>query len=563
MEILLLIFPLLNFLIFQFFNQKIRTEFLYALNVFLFGVTFILSLYVFIKILNLDKDLPLFFYPLIKIDSSSIEWSLRFDLLVSSLLILITFIGLLLTLYSINLSKNHLINFQIISYLSLSMFCVIVIISSNNLIQFFIGWYLIILSSYLMCNISKNKIDNSKIFFQNRVSDLCFFLSLYFIYTFSNSINFDVIFKSFQIFEHNPNVLTTTFSSFDIVIFILFFSFLLRCRQFYISNSMYYLKNLDVSSYSFVLYGLYLPLGLYFILRFLTLTQISLNYLNILSLMGFFISLIFSILLILSYNLKKLILYVTSAQFGILLMLIGLKLYSAVVFHFYTSTISLLILSLSFGNIMSKLNNEQDIRKMGYLIIKCPFMFLFILIGFVSLLGIPFFSGFYSNKLIFFQFSLINIESYFLLSFYCYFYIFVVSYISFKIILIVFLGQNNCNIHLYNKIGEGSYYLKLILFVLSFITIFSGWYLNNLFSGNFGENLWRLVLAGEINFSINHNLDNNRWFFETKYIVSYFGIFLAFLNYFIIPKLGNNLKLQNNKLFKYYLKFFTSHDFNR
>ena len=149
------------------------------------------------------------------------------------------------------------------------------------------------------------------------------------------------------------------------------------------------------------------------------------------------------------------------------------------------------------------------------------------------------------------------------MSIYCYFYNFVVSYISFKIILIVFLGQNNCNIHLYNKIGEGSYYLKLILFILSFITIFSGWYLNNLFSGNFGENLWRLVLAGEINFSINHNLDNNRWFFETKYIVSYFGIFLAFLNYFIIPKLGNNLKLQNNKLFKYYLKSFTSRDFNR
>ena len=563
MEILLLIFPLLNFLIFQFFNQKIRIEFLYALNIFLFVVTFILSLYIFIKILNLDKDLPLFFYPLIKIDSLFIDWSLRFDLLVSSLQILITFIGLLLTLYLINLSKNHIINVQIISYLSLSMFCMTVLISSNNLIQFFLGWYLIILSSYFICNISKNKIDNSNIFFQNRVSDLCFFLSLYFIYTFSNSINFDVIFKSFQIFEHNVNILNRTFSSFDIVIFILFFSFLLRCRQFYISNSKYDLLNINISSYSLFLYGLYLPLGLYFILRFLPLTQISLNYLNILLLLGSIITFIFSILLIMSYNLKKMILYITTAQFGILLMLIGLKLYSAVVFHLYTSTISLLILTLSFGNIMSKLNNEQDIRKMGYLIIKCPFMFLFILIGFVSLLGIPFFSGFYSNKLIFFQLSLINIDSYFLLYTYCYLYTFVISYISFKIILIVFLGQNNCNIHLYNKIGEGSYYLKLILFVLSFITIFSGWYLNNLFSGNFGENLWRLVIVGDINVSINHNLDNYQWFFETSYIMSYLGIFLAFLNYLIIPKFGNNLKLQNNKLFKYYLKSFTSHDFNR
>ena len=81
-----------------------------------------------------------------------------------------------------------------------------------------------------------------------------------------------------------------------------------------------------------------------------------------------------------------------------------------------------------------------------------------------------------------------------------FFYTFVISYISFKIILIVFIGQNNCNIHLYNKIDEGSYYLRLILFILSILIIFSGWYLNNLFSGNFGENLWRLVLIGDINY---------------------------------------------------------------
>ena len=115
---------------------------------------------------------------------------------------------------------------------------------------------------------------------------------------------------------------------------------------------------------------------------------------------------------------------------------------------------------------------------MGYLIVKCPSTFLFILIGFISLLGIPYFSGFYSNQLLLSQLSLINKEHYFLISSYCFLYSFIISYISFKIILVVFLGQNNCNIHLYNKISEGSYYLKLILFVLSFIIIFSGWYLN-------------------------------------------------------------------------------------
>ena len=563
MEIFLFIFPLLSFLLFQFFSQKIKTEIINALNYFLSTLNFSLSLYIYNKILNLNTDLPLFFLTLIKVDSLQIDWSLRFDMFVSSLIVLITFIGLLLTVYSTNFSKNYSTNFKFNSFLSLSTFSALVLFTSNNLIQFFLGWYLVIISSYLIYNIFKNKVDNSNIFFENRISDLCFFLSLYFIYTFSNSINFDVIFESFEIIENNTTILNNTFSNFEIIIFILFFSFLLRFRQFYISNSTYDLLNLSTSSHSLLFYGLYIPIGLYFISRFLSLTYLSLNYSNIILLLGLIFTLIFSILLIRSYKLNKLILYIASSQFCILLIGIGLKLYNAVLFHFFTSIISLLILSLSFGIISSKLNNEQDIRKMGNLIIKCPFTFLFILIGLVSLLGIPYFSGFYSNHLFLSQLSFIYEESYFFVLTYCCYYTFIISYISFKIILVVFLGQNNCNIHLYNKIKEGSYYIKFILFILSVLIIFLGWYLNNLFSGNFGENLWRLVLIGDNSFPINNNFDKSEELLNTRNIVCYIGIFLAFLNYFIFPKLGNNLRIKNKKLFRFYLKTFTSYDFNK
>ncbi len=563
MEILLFIFPLLSFLLFQFSSKKIKTEFLYALHIILIAISFILSLYVFFKILNLDKDVPQYFYTLLKFDHLFIDWYLRFDILVSSIIIIVTFIGLILSIYSITSIDDFSKKFKINSYLSLSIFSLLVVITSNNLIQFFLAWYLIILSSYLMAKISKNQIDNRNNFFQNRFSDLCLFLSLYFFYKLSNSINLDVIFKSFPIVENNSTVSHLTFSNLDIVIFTLFFSFLLRCRQFYISNSRYDLLSFNSISYSLVLFGLFLPLGLYIILRFLTLNQISSDFFNVLLLMGTTFIFIFSILLTRTYNLKKILLYIASAQFGILLIAVGLKLFSAVVFYFFTSALSLLILSLSFGVISSQLNNEQDIRKMGYLIFKCPSIFLFILIGFTSLLGIPYFSGFYSNQLIFFEPSLINKESYFLIFTYCFLYTFIISYISFKIILVVFLGQNNCDIHLYNKIKERSFFLRYTLFVLSILIIFSGWYLNNLFSGNSGENLWSLAIIGDTNSTINHNHDNKSWLFETRYIFCYFGISFAFLNYLIIPKLGNNLKLKNIKLFKYYLKYFTSYDFSR
>ena len=68
-----------------------------------------------------------------------------------------------------------------------------------------------------------------------------------------------------------------------------------------------------------------MPVGLYFVLRFLPLTQINLEYLNILIILGFVFALIFSFLLIISYNLKNLITYIASSQFGILLIAVGFK----------------------------------------------------------------------------------------------------------------------------------------------------------------------------------------------------------------------------------------------
>ena len=114
-----------------------------------------------------------------------------------------------------------------------------------------------------------------------------------------------------------------------------------------------------------------------------------------------------------------------------------------------------------------------------------------------------------------------------------------------------------------NMLFVGSYYSRFTLFVLSALIIFSGWYFNNLFSGHLGESLWKLVLVGDTNLALNNNHYKHQELLETRNIVCYIGIFLAFLNYFIFPKLGSNVRLKNNRLFMQYLKSFTSYDFNR
>ena len=121
MEIFLYVCPFLSFLIYQLPKLKIKAEILYGLGIFLFLSSFILSIFVFFKILHLDKDLPSFLYPLLQFDELFLDWSLRFDLFVSSLIVLNTFIVLILTIFVLNFYKNKILIFKIFSLLSLSV----------------------------------------------------------------------------------------------------------------------------------------------------------------------------------------------------------------------------------------------------------------------------------------------------------------------------------------------------------------------------------------------------------------------------------------------------------
>ena len=428
--------------------------------------------------------------------------------------------------------------------------------SSNNLIQLFVGWQIIIMSSYFLINHSKKQIDtNDKdlVFLYNRLSDLGIFLCLFFLYSYTNSVNFDVIFES-NYFEINNKLilLDLEISSFELILFILFLSFLLRCRQFFKQSSIYYFLKNKHSTFALLFSGVYLPAGIYFLLRFLPLIQSSYNFFNIITLLGLIITIIFTLLFYTSRDLRSLVFYIASSQFGIIIFLIGLKAYNGALFYMLTSTLSLTTLFLCFAIIMMKLNGEYQINKMGSLLIKIPSTFLFTLISSLSLIGVPFLSGFYSKNLIFSSVLLLNESFIFFLIMIYFCYIFLLTYTLFKNMLIVFLCQNNCNIHLYNKIDEKMFLTKMILLILAVFLIFLGWFLNNLFSGSNSEYLWNLALNINKDFSLKYEYDTHNWFTILTNIICISSLLLSIFNYVVIPKIGNYVKIKSNKLFKKY-----------
>jgi NADH-ubiquinone oxidoreductase chain 5 len=99
-------------------------------------------------------------------------------------------------------------------------------------------------------------------------------------------------------------------------------------------------------------------------------------------------------------DLKKVIAYSTCSQLGYMIMICGLSHYSAGLFHLFNHAFFKALLFLSAGSVIHALMDEQDIRKMGSLLHLTPISYIAIMIGSISLMGLPFLTGFYSKDLI-------------------------------------------------------------------------------------------------------------------------------------------------------------------
>ena len=86
MEIFIFIFPLFSLFIslLPFSSNYLNIAFI--INCFCMIFSFCLSVYLFIKLFQLNNDIPLYFYPLIQFNKDFVAWSLRLDIYVSTFL---------------------------------------------------------------------------------------------------------------------------------------------------------------------------------------------------------------------------------------------------------------------------------------------------------------------------------------------------------------------------------------------------------------------------------------------------------------------------------------------
>lgn len=223
--------------------------------------------------------------------------------------------------------------------------------------------------------------------------------------------------------------------------------------------------------------------GIFLIIKCSYIFEYSSSFLILITLFGALTSFFAATVGILQNDIKRVIAYSTCSQLGYMAFSCGVSNYGSAFFHLVNHGFFKALLFLSAGSIIHGFSDEQDLRKMGGLKQLFPITYCVFIIGSLALMGFPFLSGFFSKDIIlegaFSSYTISGLFSYWLGSISAFF----TSFYSFRLIYLTFLIPTNSFKSTIEKVHESSSLIVFVLSMLSFGSIFSGFFLKEFFIG--------------------------------------------------------------------------------
>ena len=315
----------------------------------------------------------------------------------------VTFVSLLVHIYSIGYMKDDQSNPRFFCYMALFTFAMLTLVLANNFLLLFFGWEGVGLMSYLLIGFWFNKPSANaaslKAFIVNRVADFAFFLGIAAIYTYFHSVDFAAVFAhvdqvaplTLSIFPHTP------WSVITVICILLFIGAMGKSAQIplhvWLPESMEGPTPISALIHAATM----VTAGIYLVARLSPLYEYSATALSVILIIGATQALFMGLLGIVQTDIKRVIAYSTLSQLGYMVAGLGVSAFSASMFHLFTHACFKALLFLAAGAIIIAMHHEQDMRKMGGLKAKMPITYWCFLIGALTLAAIPPSAGFYSK----------------------------------------------------------------------------------------------------------------------------------------------------------------------
>jgi len=445
-SLLIVLLPLIAAAIVGLFGRKLPRAAAHWLTIGAVGTAFILSVCVLNSTLNgyvFNGNLYTW------LTSGDIQFNVGFliDNLTAMMMVVVTFVSLMVHVYTIGYMAEDQGYSRFFSYISLFTFSMLMLVMSNNFMQLFFGWEAVGLVSYLLIGFWYTRptaiYANLKAFLVNRVGDFGFLLGIGMVLFYAGTLDYAAVFQAAPKLANVqvdilPNI---SWSLMTVTCILLFIGAMGKSAQVplhvWLPDSMEGPTPISALIHAATM----VTAGIFMVARMSPLFELSTTALSFVMVIGAITALFMGFLGIIQNDIKRVVAYSTLSQLGYMTVALGASAYSVAIFHLMTHAF-FKALFLAAGSVIMGMHHDQDIRHMGNLKKYLPVTWITSLIGSLALIGTPFFAGFYSKDSII---EAVYLTHYGWVSNFAYFAVlagvFVTAFYSFRLYFIVFHGK--------------------------------------------------------------------------------------------------------------------------
>jgi len=332
-------------------------------------------------------------YTWMNVGGLKMEVGFLIDSLTAMMMVVVTFVSLMVHIYTIGYMQEDEGYDRFFSYISLFTFAMLMLVMSNNLLQLFFGWEGVGLVSYLLIGFYFNRptavFANMKAFLVNRVGDFGFILGIGLIAAYTGSLNYTEIFAKAP---ELANLLLpgTSWLLVTVIAICLFVGAMGKSAQFplhvWLPDSMEGPTPISALIHAATM----VTAGIFMVSRMSPIFEMSDTALNLVMMLGAITALFMGFLGIIQNDIKRVIAYSTLSQLGYMTVALGASAYSVGVFHLMTHAFFKALLFLGAGSVIMGMHHNQDIRWMGGVRKYMPITWITFLLGNLALIGTPF-----------------------------------------------------------------------------------------------------------------------------------------------------------------------------
>jgi len=484
--------PLVGAIIAGIFGKLIGRSGAHWVTILGVATSFVLSVYVF-KYMVIDGHEPFNgpVYTWLVTDGVQMQVGFLVDRLTTLMLLVVTFVSLMVHVYTIGYMHDDPGYQRFFSYIALFTFSMLMLVMSNNFLQLFFGWEAVGLVSYLLIGFWYTRptaiYANLKAFLVNRVGDFGFLLGIAAVVLYFNTLDYA------EVFMAAPSMADATmevfpgvqWSAMTVICILLFIGAMGKSAQVplhvWLPDSMEGPTPISALIHAATM----VTAGIFMVARMSPLFELSETALSFVLVIGSITALFMGFLGIVQNDIKRVIAYSTLSQLGYMTVALGVSAYSVGIFHLMTHAFFKALLFLAAGSVIIAMHHEQDIRKMGGLRKYLPITYVTSLVGSLALIGFPGFAGFFSKDTIIEAVQASHIGG----SGFAYFAVlsgvFVTALYTFRLFFLVFHTEERFDDHTRSHLHETPAVVTVPLIMLAIPSVVSGYWIDPVVFGDY------------------------------------------------------------------------------